>query len=180
VSRKIAYKNAIYDDNGVGWALGGGELKGMRQFVGSRSALPTKVQIKARRKNRYSTDSESPNFVNLKSQCGFYLADKINQHETSSTQMNDKDIIIEDLTALLVERDIEKDGKLALKQKEKVKDELGRSPDYGDTYIMRSWFDLFDQVVTDDPEEEHRVSNFYDKLRQSKRGTQKGVRAGLR
>ena len=180
VSRKIAYKNAIYDDNGVGWALGGGELKGMRQFVGSRSALPTKVQIKARRKSIYSTDAEAPNFVNLKSQCGFYLADKINQHETSSTEMNDKDIIIEDLTALLVERDIEKDGKLALKQKEKVKDELGRSPDHGDTYIMRSWFDLFDQVLTDDPGEEHRVSNFYDKLKQRKRGTEKTVRAGLR
>ena len=181
VSRQIAYRNAIYDDNGVGWALGGGELKGMRQFVGSRSALPTKVQIRARRKSLYSTDAEASNFVNLKSQCGFYLADKINQHETSSSDMSDKDIIMEDLAALLVERDIEKDGKLALKQKEKVKNELGRSPDHGDTYIMRSWFDLFDQVVTDDPDEEQRVADYYENLRQKAKSKQsRPVRAGLR
>lgn len=177
VSRKIAYKNALYDDNGVGWALGGGELKGMRQFVGSRSALPTKVQIRARKRSRVDPDGAAPNFTNLKSQCGFYLADKINQHETSSTNSADREIIVEDLTALLAEKDVEKEGKLQLRPKEETKDILGRSPDTGDTYIMRAWFDLFEEATGDTQEDQERVSNFYTKLKNKKKGT---VRAGLR
>lgn len=161
----IAYKNAIYDDNGVGWAMGGGELKGMRQFVGSRSPLPSKKQIKVRSRNRFDPDGDNPNFTNLKSQCGFYLADKINNKEVSGEAHDDKDIIIEDLTALLIQEDIEKEGKLKLRTKEDVKEDLGRSPDYGDTYIMRSWFDLYEEAVNADPEEEKRVSDFYNKLK---------------
>jgi hypothetical protein len=182
VSRKIAYKNALYDDNGIGWALGGGELKGMRQFVGSRSPLPTKVQIQLKKKNRLDPNGEKPNFNNLKSQCGFYLANKVNNHEVSVTDKNDKDIIIEDLTALLVEKDIEKEGKQQLRPKEDVKEDLGRSPDYGDTFIMRAWFDLFDGAVGDDEEEKERVSDYYKKLEMKARMRTKreGVRAGLR
>jgi phage terminase large subunit len=182
VSRKIAYRNALYDDNGIGWALGGGELKGMRQFVGSRSPLPTKVQIQIKKKNRLDPNGEKPNFNNLKSQCGFYLANKVNNHEVSVTDKNDKDIIIEDLTALLVEKDIEKEGKQQLRPKEDVKEDLGRSPDHGDTFIMRAWFDLFDGAVGDDEEEKARVSDFYKKLEMKAkiRTKKEGVKAGLR
>lgn len=182
VSRKIAYKNAIYDDNGIGWALGGGELKGMRQFVGSRSAIPTKKQIKVRKKSRFDPDGENPNFSNLKSQCGFFLANKINNHEVSVTDADDREIIIEDLTALLVEKDIEKEGKSQLRPKEDVKNDLGRSPDNGDTFIMRSWFDLFDEAVGDDREEAERVSDYYKKLelKALMRKKKSDVRAGLR
>ena len=179
VEEKIAYKNAIYDDNGVGWALGGGELKGMRQFVGSRSALPSKEQIKIRSRKRFDPDGQNPNYANLKSQCGYYVADKINQHATSSADGDDRDVIIEDLTALLVEKYPEKEAKLQLVSKEDIKDNLGRSPDYGDTYIMRSWFDLYEQTEKGDPEEGERVKEFYDRLRYSKQRRTK-PKAGLR
>jgi hypothetical protein len=185
VNRNIAYQNAIYDDNGIGWALGGGELKGMRQFVGSRSPIPTKVQIITKKKNPLDPDGAPPNFINLKSQCGFYLANKINNHEISVTDNGDKDIIIEDLTALLVEKDIEKEGKQQLRPKEDVKTDLGRSPDNGDTFIMRAWFDLFEAAVGDSDEDAERVSSFYKKLELKKNGfirqnKDSKPRAGLR
>jgi hypothetical protein len=179
LTEKIAYRNAIYDDNGVGWALGGGELKGLRQFVGSRSPLPTKKQIQIRSRSKIDPLAQNPNFTNLKSQCGYYLADKINQHQTSSSNHDDREIIIEDLSALLVEKDIEKEGKLQLKPKEEVKDSLGRSPDYGDTYIMRAWFDLFEMADKGDGEEEKQVSEFYQKLK-LKALQNRTVKAGLR
>ena len=37
---------------------------------------------------------------------------------------------------------IDKDGKLALIPKEKVKDMLGRSPDFSDALMMRMWYEL--------------------------------------
>jgi len=179
VEEKIAYKNAIYDDNGVGWALGGGELKGMRQFVGSRSPLPSKQQIQVRSRRRFDPAGQNPNYANLKSQCGYYLADKINQHTTSSVDGDDRDIIIEDLTALLVEKYPEKEAKQQLVAKEDIKDNLGRSPDYGDTYIMRAWFDLYEQAEKGDPEESEQVKEFYERLRFAHKSRVK-PKAGLR
>lgn len=169
---EILYKNAIYDDNGVGWALGGGQLKGMRQFVGSRSPLASKESVRIHKRNSVDPNGQAPNYTNLKSQCGFYLADKINQHEISVDDGDDRDTIIEDLTALLVQDNIEKDGKLKLKPKEDVKDELGRSPDHGDTFIMRAWFDIYEEAEKGDPEEEKRVRDFYARLKE------KGRKAG--
>lgn len=165
ISENIKYKNAIYDDNGIGWALGGGELKGLRQFVGSRTALPTKKQLQVKKRNPLDPQAQPPNFTNLKSQCGFFLADKINQHEVSVTEEEDRDIIIEDLSALLQQHNIEKEGKLQLRPKEDTKDELGRSPDHGDTFVMRSWFDLFEMAEKADPEEENKVRDFNRRMK---------------
>ena len=43
----------------------------------------------------------------------------------------------------------DKDGKLAVLPKDKVKEHLGRSPDISDALMMRMWFELkkFDFVV---------------------------------
>ena len=179
ITENIQYKNALYDDNGVGWALGGGNLKGMRQFVGSRSALPTKESVKIRKRQPINPNAQPPNYTNLKSQCGFYLADKINQHEVSVTNEEDRDIIIEDLTALLVQDNIEKEGKLKLRPKEDTKEILGRSPDYGDTFVMRAWFDLFEKAETADPEEEQRLKDFYARLAM-KRSSSDRPKGGLK
>lgn len=164
VSEHIAYKNAIYDDNGIGWAMGGGELKGLRQFVGSRSALPTKQQLITKAYNKHDPAAQNPNYKNLKSQCGFFLADMINQHEVSVAATDDRDTIIEDLTALLVQHNVEKEGTLQLRPKEETKEVLGRSPDYGDTFVMRAWFDLYDAAEKADPETKAKIQDFYKAL----------------
>jgi len=52
---------------------------------------------------------------------------------------NGQDRMIEELEQ--VKRDkIDSDGKLTILSKEKVKELLGRSPDYSDALMMRMWF----------------------------------------
>ena len=41
---------------------------------------------------------------------------------------------------------MDKDGKRTVLPKDKVKDILGRSPDFADTLMMREWFELRPQV----------------------------------
>ena len=85
-----------------------------------------------------------PNYSNLQSQCAYHLAEKIqlNQiyihHELSEKNQEE---IIEELEQLK-SFDHDKDGKLKILPKDKIKANIGRSPDWRDTLLMRSWFDL--------------------------------------
>lgn len=38
--------------------------------------------------------------------------------------------------------DVDKDGKVKITPKEKIKEAIGRSPDFADTLMLRMWFDL--------------------------------------
>lgn len=83
------------------------------------------------------------NYENLKAQCVYHLAHKARNREVSVTEPNIE--IRELLSADLQQfkrRDHDKDGKLKIVKKEEMKAALGRSPDVGDTFLMRSYFDL--------------------------------------
>lgn len=99
------------------------------------------------------------NFSNLKTQCAFKLAELINEHGLTFNVPSYRDIIIEELSALLRQKDIDSDGKLKIKSKEDVKLELGKSPDIGDTIIYRAWFELQKEAVNDSPERERARQN---------------------
>lgn len=82
------------------------------------------------------------NYENLKSQCAYHLA-KIATDKllcVSETDLETRELISQDL-AQIKRRDPEGD-KLRIVRKEDVIDSLGRSPDCGDTLLMRSYFDL--------------------------------------
>lgn len=49
---------------------------------------------------------------------------------------------MEELTALLKQKDKDIDGKLKIIPKDEVKAIIGRSPDIGDAIIYRAWFEL--------------------------------------
>lgn len=86
---------------------------------------------------------ERPNFANLKSQCYFALADRINKSGLY-IECDDPDMrqtIIEELEQVK-KKDVDKDGKNAVVPKEKIKEILGRSPDFADTLMMREFFAL--------------------------------------
>ncbi len=53
----------------------------------------------------------------------------------------DQDEIAEDF-AQIRQKDVEKDGKLKIVPKDEVREALGRSPDAGDTFLMRMFFEL--------------------------------------
>jgi len=83
------------------------------------------------------------NYSNLKSECGFKLAEKINKAEIfiSCPDETTKAYIIEELEQIK-HSDVDSEGKLTMMSKEKVKERIGRSPDYSDALLMRMYFEL--------------------------------------
>lgn len=87
------------------------------------------------------------NFQNLKAQCAFKLAELVETHRIAAKTGGDQDEIMEDL-AQIKQKDMDKDGKLKIVGKDEVREALGRSPDSGDTFLMRMWFELIKDATT--------------------------------
>lgn len=136
----IPRSRTVVDDDGVG----GGVvdiLKGVKGFVGNSSALQRKDKHKVYDKIK---DYRKENYKNLRSQCGFMLAEKIVNHEVAISAPIDeptKEMIIEDLQQLK-KKDMPIESPLQLIPKEEVKEALGRSPDFSDMMLMRMIFEL--------------------------------------
>lgn len=135
-TERIPYSHAIADEDGVG----GGVvdiLRGIKGFVGNATAMKTKKEEKEGKPKQ--------NYGNLRSQCGFMLAEKIVNHEIAITDKSLEELetekIIEDLQQLK-KRETAIEAPLRLIPKEEIKEVLGRSPDYGDMMMMRMYFDL--------------------------------------
>lgn len=157
IDEKIPYSNIIIDEDGVGGGVVDG-LFGVRGFVANSSPLPTATQIRQKEQKLVNDFVPKANFKNLKSQCGFKLAEMINERKIASDCSDMREEIIDDLTALLKQKNADMDGKLQLRSKDEVKDEIGRSPDVGDTFIMRMWFVLRDDAVHEDKNMEKVIS----------------------
>jgi hypothetical protein len=112
----------IVDEDGVGGGVQ--DHLGCKGFINNKTAM------------------RGENFVNLKSQCYFKLADKINKREVRIDTTNQKirEMISEELEQVK-QHNMDKDGKLAVMPKDRVKDHLGRSPDFSDTLMMRCYFE---------------------------------------
>ncbi len=86
------------------------------------------------------------NFNHLKSQCYFYLADLVNKGKISvSCTPEQQTKIIEELEVVRI-HNADKDGKRAVEPKDKVKEKIGRSPDYSDMMAMWCWFEIYSGV----------------------------------
>lgn len=129
---QVPRSNIVIDEDGVG----GGVVDYMENsngFINNSSPVETEFSKKFH------------NYRNLKTQCYFKLADKVNKGEIGICDVGEdiKDLIIEDLEQIS-QKDIDKDGKITLIGKEEIKEKLGRSTDYSDALMMRCWFDLED------------------------------------
>jgi hypothetical protein len=124
----VPLKNIIVDDDGIGG--------GVRDILRCKGFVNNATPI------------NKENYQNLKTQCYYKLADYIN---ASKIYLHTNDTSIkEDLTKELeqVRRDkIDRDTKLAILPKEKVKQIIGRSPDYSDALMMRMYYELRPQGV---------------------------------
>jgi phage terminase large subunit len=125
----IPKSNVLCDEDG----LGGGvvDYEGYKGFVNNSRPLPNPLNF------------GDENYANLKSQCYFRLAERINKGGLfiDCDDVNVKAQIIQELEQVK-QYNMDKDGKKAVLPKEKVKEVLGRSPDFADTLMMREWFDL--------------------------------------
>ena len=119
----IPLSNTIADEDGVG----GGVVDFLfcKGFVNNSRAL------------------NDENFNNLKSQCGYKMAKKIMDRETGEMASDSNVIgITSEEMEQVKQKDIDKDGKVALVSKDIVKQNIGRSPDEWDSIMMRYWFEL--------------------------------------
>lgn len=164
-AEKIPYSNIMVDEDGIGGAVVDG-LFGVKGFVANSTPLPTRNQIRERMAKLDMPLAPKTNFKNLKSQCAFKLAELINEHKISFQVHEYRDKIIEELSELLRQKDIDGDGKLSIVPKEDVKLTLGRSPDIGDTIIYRAWFELKKEATDEDPNRSQVIAkqreNFYN------------------
>jgi hypothetical protein len=81
------------------------------------------------------------NYANYKAQCCYLLAQVVNERAMFIASTEHRETLAEEL-AWVKRHKIDSDGKLSILPKEKVKEGLGRSPDYGDNLMMRMALEL--------------------------------------
>lgn len=126
---QIGNSNIIADEDGVGGGVV--DILGCKGFVNNSRPLPNPVTW------------EDDNYANLKSQCYFNLAARVNKGELfiDCKDVGVKANIIQELEQVK-QYNMDKDGKRQVLPKDKVKELIGRSPDFSDTLMMREWFEL--------------------------------------
>lgn len=127
---KVGRSNIVYDADGLGSFLRG-YLRGANPF--NNGAAPI---------NRSKKSKTKVNYKNLKSQCAYLLASRINKKEIFIEAACDIELKSELLQELecLQSYDLDKDGKIQILPKDKIKEIIGRSPDYLDAFLMRMYF----------------------------------------
>jgi phage terminase large subunit len=124
---KVSNSNTIADEDGVGGGVI--DFLNCKGFVNGSRAL------------------NDENYNNLKSQCSYKIAQKIVNREVGEICDNAevKSVTSEEMEQVK-QKDIDKDGKVALVGKDIVKQMIGRSPDEWDSIMMRYYFELAHQV----------------------------------
>lgn len=122
----VPISNVIADQDGVG----GGIVDDLGCIGFVNNATP------------FYRDGIKEQFDNMKSQCAFYLAERINNFDVSTNKLSDpiNNKIKKELYALKQKPTL--DGKKAIIKKDEMKNILGISPGFLDAMLMRSYFDL--------------------------------------
>lgn len=131
---KVPNNNTIADEDGVGGGVV--DILKCKGFVNNSRPFINPITLK------------DDNFSNLKSQCYFKLAEMINKGEIF---VDCSDSVIRELLTQELEQvkqyNMDKDGKKQIIPKDKVKEVLGRSPDYSDALMMRMYFEFAPKFV---------------------------------
>jgi len=140
ITHGVGKSDVLVDRDGIG--SGVEDFGGFKGFVnGSRPMPDPKKPLDANGKPVVE------NFDNLKSQCGFRMAEII-RNNGLYLECDDeyKPLIIEELEQVK-QKLVDSDGKNCLMPKDKVKEAIGRSPDFCDAILMRIWFELKPKFV---------------------------------
>lgn len=135
---QVSMSNISVDDDGVGGGVVD-QLPGCYGFVNNSTPLNN------------PNDNRKNNYDNLKSQCCFMLAELINaggaymEYDVSSVYIDDgrsvKELLNQELENLR-QKAVDDDKKKGVMPKDKVKELIGRSPDYVDAIMQRMVFEL--------------------------------------
>ena len=120
----VQISHIIVDEDGIGGGVV--DYIGCKGFVANSKVLPDPIT------------KAVGNYANLKAQCAYTLARKVNQGLVAVRTKNDviKQMLIEELEQIK-SKDGDKDGKLMIVSKDVVKEKIGRSPDFADLLVMR-------------------------------------------
>lgn len=129
-------RHIVYDSDGVGAFLGGkgGFIPGAIPFHNGGAPI----------REPERPGEKKPNYENLKTQCSFKLAERINNNGyyfKAVSLKQGQDTLTAELEQIK-ERDSDKDGKLKITAKQDVRQAIGRSPDFSDVVMMREYFEL--------------------------------------
>lgn len=125
----VANSDTIADEDGIGGGVV--DILACKGFLNNGRPIENKTTLKPE------------NYNHLKSQCYFNLAERIN-NKGLYIECEDVDIkakIIQELE-MVKQNNMDKDGKKSVLPKDKVKESIGRSPDYSDALMMREFFEL--------------------------------------
>jgi len=132
---KIPRSQCLVDEGGVGFGYVK-NMKGIKGFVANARPVVKKKETE--------TEKVLHNYKNLKAQCWFELANRVNSGLLGiyrDIKVEDKELLIEDLEQIK-QKDPGKDQPLSILTKEEIKENLGRSTDMGDMLMMRMFFEL--------------------------------------
>jgi hypothetical protein len=120
---QVPLRNVVIDEDGVG----GGAKDYLRCQGFVNNARPLRKE----------------NYQNLKTQCFYTLAKKINEGQIGidCPDINIKEYIIEELEQIRIKNQ-DKDTKLQIVAKDTIKALIGRSPDYADALAMRMYYEI--------------------------------------
>ena len=132
----IGNSSVLVDEDGMGGGVV--DFLKFKGFVNNSRAIPSPDGPRDSKGNLVPE-----NFDNLKSQCYFRLAERINKNglylECESEEV--KQWIIEELEQVK-QKALDSDMKKGVVPKDKIKELLGRSPDFSDTLMMHEYFYL--------------------------------------
>lgn len=155
-AEKVPFSNILIDEDGIGGGVVD-QLFGVKGFIANSTPLPTAHQIRERHSKLDHFLVPKTAFATLKAQCGWKLAELINERRIAIKPQDYREKIIEELTALLRDKEVDGEQRKRLKPKDEVKAELGRSPDIGDTFIMRAFFELARDATGMDAHAQQRI-----------------------
>lgn len=120
----IPNRNLVFDVDGVGGFLKD-NFPGAKEIINNSKAL------------------KGENYQNLKTQLYFKLAEKINKGEISCAVLNDdQQLRLTQELQVLKRENVDSDGKICMTSKDKVKQQIGRSPDISDSFAYRMIFEM--------------------------------------
>lgn len=143
---EVPLSNIIVDEDGVGGGVV--DILGCKGFVNNSQPVITN-QVNDRGK------MIPDNFINLKSQCYFLLADMINDarifisaplHEMFEPDGRSVRELLNQELENVRQGEVDGDGKKSVIKKDKVKEIIGRSPDFSDAMMMRVYVELIPEL----------------------------------
>ena len=131
----------LVDEDGVGGGIV--DFYKCKGFVNNSTPLPSPESPRNEK-----GDQVKENFDNLKSQCYFRFAKRVNDNGVyiDCDDPEIRQMIVEELE-VIKQKNMDSDGKRGVIPKEDMKELLGRSPDFADTLMMREYFELIPKMT---------------------------------